>query len=242
MFSSGLDKMIKCWDFENNKVIRSYHGHLSGIYCLSIHPLLNLVFTGGRDAVCRVWDIRSKVQIHCLTGHETTIASLITQALDPQVITGSLDTTIRLWDLRKGETYIALTYNKKGVRALVTNTKKKTFCSATAENIKKFRLSKGKFLHNLIQRHRCIVNTLAVNEDGVLVSGGDNGSIWFWDYENGNCFQQQHTLAQPGSLKSEIGIFASIFNTTGSRLVTCEVDKTIKMWKENKFASPKNLS
>lgn len=33
--------------------------------------------------------------------------------------------------------------------------------------------------------HNTIVNSLAVNEDGVLVSGGDNGSLHFWDYETG---------------------------------------------------------
>ena len=29
--------------------------------------------------------------------------------------------------------------------------------------------------------HNAIINTLAVNEDNVMVSGGDNGSMAFWD-------------------------------------------------------------
>jgi len=36
------------------QVIRSYHGHLSGVYCLTLHPTLDLLMTGGRDSVCRV--------------------------------------------------------------------------------------------------------------------------------------------------------------------------------------------
>lgn len=52
---------------------------------------------------------------------------------------------------------------------------------------------------------QAIINCLAVNEDGVLVSGADNGSIWFWDWKSGNAFQQQETVAQPGSLDSEQG-------------------------------------
>jgi hypothetical protein len=27
--------MVKCWDLESNKVIRHYHGHLSGVYSLT---------------------------------------------------------------------------------------------------------------------------------------------------------------------------------------------------------------
>lgn len=85
MFSAGDDKQVKCWDLEYNKVsfiflscfmscslsstrklaadlswfifqvIRSYHGHLSGVYCLALHPTIDILFTGGRDSVCRVW-------------------------------------------------------------------------------------------------------------------------------------------------------------------------------------------
>ena len=34
------------------------------------------------------------------------------------------------------------------------------------------------------------------------------------------------------------GIFYSTFDKTGSRLLTCEADKTIKIWKEDETATP----
>ncbi|CAJ0651411.1 3043_t:CDS:2, partial [Entrophospora sp. SA101] len=49
----GEDKMVKCWDLEQNKVIRHYHGHLSGVYSLSLHPTLDVLVTAGRDASAR---------------------------------------------------------------------------------------------------------------------------------------------------------------------------------------------
>ena len=55
MFSCGLDKQVKCWDLEQNKVIRNYHGHLSGVYSLAQHPTLDVIMTGGRDSGTRVW-------------------------------------------------------------------------------------------------------------------------------------------------------------------------------------------
>ena len=54
MFSVGDDKKVLCWDLEQNKVIRSYHGHLSGVFSAALHPTLDLLFTGGRDSSCRV--------------------------------------------------------------------------------------------------------------------------------------------------------------------------------------------
>jgi len=67
------------------QVIRNYHGHLSGVYSLALHPKLDVLMTGGRDSVCRVWDMRTKVQVHCLSGHDQTVCSILSEAPDPQV-------------------------------------------------------------------------------------------------------------------------------------------------------------
>ncbi|CAA3015237.1 pleiotropic regulatory locus 1 [Olea europaea subsp. europaea] len=238
MFSAGDDKQVKCWDLEQNKVIRSYHGHLSGVYCLAVHPTIDILLTGGRDSVCRVWDIRSKMQIHALSGHDNTVCSVFTRPTDPQVITGSHDTTIKFWDLRYGKTMATLTHHKKSVRAMALHPKEDCFASASAENIKKFSLPRGEFMHNMLSQQKTIINAMAVNEEGVLATGGDNGSMWFWDWRSGHNFQQDQTLVQPGSLDSEAGIYAMTYDLTGSRLITCEADKTIKMWKEDETATP----
>ncbi|KAK2996708.1 hypothetical protein RJ639_026336, partial [Escallonia herrerae] len=238
MFSAGDDKQVKCWDLEQNKVIRSYHGHLSGVYCLALHPTIDVLLTGGRDSVCRVWDIRSKMQVFALSGHNETVCSVFTRPTDPQVITGSHDTTIKFWDLRYGKTMCTLTHHKKSVRAMALHPNEDCFASASADNIKKFNLPKGEFLHNMLAQQKAIINAMAVNDEGVLATGGDNGSLWFWDWKSGHCFQQSQTIVQPGSLDSEAGIYALSYDVTGSRLVTCEADKTIKMWKEDETATP----
>ena len=60
----------------------------------------------------------------------------------------------------------------------------------------------------------------------------------FWDYRSGYNFQSAETIAQPGSMESEAGIFCSAFDKTGTRLITGEADKTIKIWKEDENATP----
>ena len=240
MFSCALDKMVKCWDLEYNKVIRHYHGHLSGVYSLALHPELDVLMTGGRDSACRVWDMRTKLQAMCLTGHENTVGAIASQRENPQVITGSYDSTVKLWDLAAGKCMSTLTYHKKGVRALATHPKDFTLMSASADNIKKFGLPRGTFMHNMLSQQKTIVNALSCNEDNVVVSGGDNGSLWFWDYKSGHNFQQAQPKVQPGSMEAEAGIFASTFDRTGTRLITVEADKTIKMWKQDEDATPES--
>ncbi len=237
LFSVGEDKLVKCWDLEANKVIRHYHGHLSGIYSCSMHPQLDVLFTGGRDAVVRVWDMRTRQQVMCLEGHQSAVWDIKTQAVDPQVITGAGDAQVRTWDLAAGKCATILTHHKKAVRALALSASEFSFVSASPDNIKKWKLPEARFVQNF-SGHDAIVNTMALNEDGVLISGADNGTIKMWDYKTGHCFQSMQTIVQPGSLEAEAGIFASTFDQSGSRWISCEADKTIKFWREDENATP----
>ena len=38
--------------------------------------------------------------------------------------------------------------------------------------------NQGTFLNNSLQQQKTIVNCMAINEDGVMATGGDNGSLW----------------------------------------------------------------
>lgn len=236
LFSCGEDKQVKCWDLEYNKVIRHYHGHLSACYGLALHPTIDVLVTCGRDSTARVWDMRTKANIHTLTGHSNTIASVVCQAAEPQVITGSHDFTIRLWDLGAGKSTCTLTHHKKSVRALTIHPELYMFASGAPDNIKQWKCPDGKFMQNLTG-HNAIVNCLAINREGVLVSGADNGTLYFWDWRTGYNFQKLQAPVQPGSMDSEAGVFAMTFDQSGSRLITCDADKTIKIYKEDDTAT-----
>lgn len=60
--------------------------------------------------------------------------------------------------------------------------------------------------------------------------------MYLWDWMTGYNFQRLQSAAQPGSIDSEMGIFALAFDQSGSRLLSCEADKTIKIYKEDESA------
>merc|ERR1719229_55279 len=147
---------------------------MSAVYGLALHPTVDVLVTCGRDATARVWDMRSKVCIHTLTGHTNTVAAVCAQETEPQIITGSHDSTVRLWDLVAGKTRVCLTNHKKSVRGLALHPTQHAFLSASPDNIKQWQFPDGKFLHNF-SGHNAIVNAITINEENVVVSGGDNG-------------------------------------------------------------------
>lgn len=121
--------------------------------------------------VIQVWDMRTKQNVHVLTGHTSTVSDVKCQEADPQVITGSMDSTIRLWDLAAGKTMGVLTHHKKSVRALAIHPTEFGFVSGSADNIKGWKCPEGTFIQNYEGR-KSIINTLSINQDGVIFSGG----------------------------------------------------------------------
>ena len=67
----------------------------------------------------------------------------------------------------------------------------------------------------------------------MLTCAADNGTLFMWDWRSGHNFQRAQAPVQPGSIDSEGGVFALSFDRSGSRLLTAEADKTIKMYRED---------
>jgi len=51
-----------------------------------------------------------------------------------------------------------------------------------------------------ISGHNAIIDAMAINQDGVLVTGGDDGSMKFWDWSSGYNYQDTMSQPQPGSI------------------------------------------
>lgn len=241
LFSASEDCEVKCWDLEQNMVIRNYHGHLSGVYCICLHPTLNILATGGRDSAVRIWDMRSKANIFTLGGHTNAVCSIVAQASEPQFISGSMDRMVRLWDLAAGKAAVTLTNHKKSIRAVALHPTEYTFVSCSADNNKVWRCPKGVFERN-ISGHAAIVNACTIRESAqgssILIGGTDNGYLHFWDWRSGHKFQSLQATPQPGSLSAENGIFDLKLDQSGSRLITAECDKTVKIYREDPNATP----
>lgn len=242
LFSGSEDKTLRCWDLEKTNSesgcqIRDYHGHVGGVYALALHPELDVLFSSGRDSAIRVWDVRSRVQAMALTGHTGDVTALVSQTGDPQVCLAGMDGTVRLWDLRNQKEALTMTHHTKGVRLLVKNPHEQTMASADSTGtINQWILPGGQLLNTLKTPDSAkfdsnIINTLAINPDtNELFAGFGDGRMNFYDYVSGKLTQQTKTKAAEGAPISTI--YASAFDMLGLRLITCESDKSIKIWSQ----------
>lgn len=249
LFSGGEDKTLRCWDLERTHAlagcqVRDYHGHVGGVYAVALHPELDLLFSAGRDSAIRVWDMRSRAQVMVLTGHRNDVTSLATQTGDPQVCSASMDATLKLWDLRMQRAQVTLTHHAKSVRLMQMHPHELTLVSAdSGGSINQWLLPQGRLLaafgegqgqgegksHVDKSRDANIINTLLINRaTNEMFAGYADGRMQFFNYESGHLLQETVTQPCPGTPSPMI--YASAFDMLGLRLITCENDKSIKIW------------
>ena len=166
-----------------------------------------------------------------------------TSGLDSQLAASVVRTLARL---AKGGAVVVFSIHQPSQRCfdlcddLVVLAHGKTlYTGPAADAVRTWRRKDGALLRTM-RGHNAVLNACDVNSAGVLATAGDDGSLRLWDYRTGYNFQRLETVAQPGSLACEAGIYDCAFDRSGTRLITCEADKTVKIWKEQAEADPES--
>lgn len=216
------------------------------MYSVAAHPELDLVVSGSRDKTVRVWDVRSRACAHTLSGHTAPVLSVCTQASEPQIASGGDDCMIHLWDLVAGKSLARLTRHRKPVRQVLFHHAERVLLSCGADNVRKWSLPSGDFLTNMnlatAPRPHASLTTIwtscSVSNRNTIFVGGDDGQLLFLDWDSHSLFQSTRTKALPGAAESERGIYGGAFDVSGTRLMTVEADKTVKVWKRRDEGAP----
>lgn len=92
MLTSALDSTIRLWDTANGKCLRTYFGHLEGVWALAADTLR--IVSGAEDRMVKVWDPRKGYE-RTFTGHAGPVTCI--GLSDSKICTGSEDCEVRMY-------------------------------------------------------------------------------------------------------------------------------------------------
>ncbi len=229
---------IKITDVKTGKELKTLNWHLGKVTCLAFSPDGNIMVSSSLDRTVKFWNVKTGKTSHTLTGFDFEISSLafspdgkilafgLTSRLYGLV---SLSAKIRLWDMD------AMEYISK-----LKNVSSNVDCLAFSHSGKTLALGSGKSIQLLdIKNERVSIKHLFVNkvkmpnltslaflsDDRVLVSGHEDGTIWFWNVISGN--QLTTSKAHSGAVRSLSVLHDSNILASGSD------DTTINLWDSN---------
>ena len=93
MLTGALDSTIRLWDTCTSKCLRTYFGHVEGVWALAADSLR--VVSGAEDRMVKVWDTRSGKCERTFTGHAGPINCL--GLSDNRMCTGGEDNEVRMY-------------------------------------------------------------------------------------------------------------------------------------------------
>ena len=93
MLTGALDSTIRLWDTYTSKCLRTYFGHVEGVWALAADSLR--VVSGAEDSMVKVWDTRSGKCERTFTGHAGPVNCL--GLSDNRMCTGGEDNVVRMY-------------------------------------------------------------------------------------------------------------------------------------------------
>ena len=99
MLTSALDSTIRLWDTTTGKCLRTFFGHVEGVWALAADTLR--VVSGAEDRMVKVWDTRSGKCERTFTGHAGPVTCI--GLSDSRMCTGSEDCDVRLYSFKSKE-------------------------------------------------------------------------------------------------------------------------------------------
>jgi len=240
LVTAGEDKVIRVWDWQSGKVVRTIRGqigsgHEGKVFALALSPNGRWLAVGGwlstpgerGSTSIRLYDFASGRLTATLKGHKNGVFGLAFSSDGKHLISGSFDLTAMLWDVENQKLIHRLAGHKDymyGVGFTPDGTRAVT--SSNDRTLKLWSVKDGREIATLAG-HSERVRALAVSPaSGIIASGSRDGEIRLWDSNTGKFLR---TLANQArevgalSFSSDGKWLLSGVGTTGTSSFHCHV-------------------
>jgi len=93
LISGSLDNTIKMWDIETGKTVRTFFGHIEGVWAIASDKLR--LVSGSHDRTIKVWSREEGKCTATLVGHQAAVSCLALG--EDKIVSGSDDNDIKIW-------------------------------------------------------------------------------------------------------------------------------------------------
>lgn len=96
MLTAALDSTLRLWEVETGRCLRTFFGHIEGVWALSADTLR--MVSGAQDNMAKLWDPRTGRCERTFTGHSGPVTC--SGLSDSRFATGSEDCEVRMYSFR----------------------------------------------------------------------------------------------------------------------------------------------
>src|SRR5512133_2384172 len=105
--SAGYDGLLKVWDLNDRRLLRTLADHSDSVNAVAIHPGGQWAISASGDQTLKVWDLASNGAsgaLRTLQGHTDWVGAVAISPDGRLAVSGANDETLKVWDLERGGT------------------------------------------------------------------------------------------------------------------------------------------
>lgn len=232
--SGSDDKTIRLWDPETGKAHPiPFTGHHNYIYSVAFSPKGNMLVSGSYDEAVYLWDVRAARIMRTLPAHSDPVCGVDFVRDGTLIVSCSSDGLIRVWDTATGQCLRTLIHEDNAPVVGVRFSPNGKFVLAwTLDScIRLWNYIEGRCVKTY-QGHTNTKFSLG-GSFGVygphdypfafIVSGSEDGSIWFWDVKTKTVLQR---------LEGHQGVVLGVdTHPTAPVIISGGADRTVRIWR-----------
>ncbi|KAG0222551.1 WD repeat-containing protein 83 [Actinomortierella wolfii] len=221
--SCGGDKQVYLWDVMSGTTIKRFSGHTQRVNTVDFNSEGTVLASGSYDTSIRLWDCRSHLRapIQVLEEAKDSVTSIRISGSD--ILAGCVDGTIRIYDIRMGT--LVTDHIFEPVTSVCFSADGNCVLASSLDNtIRLMDRSNGGLL-NAYKGHRndqYKIRSCLSNTDAHVISGSEDGRIFFWDLVEG---QVVHQMEAHSKIVSSIA-----YHPKADRMCSASVDGSIRTW------------
>ncbi len=198
LVSAGDDKLIRVWDINSGKTVRTLRGQIGAgregkIFAMALSPNGQWLAVGGsftgtveEKKAIRLYNFASGQLIALLKGHTNVVFSLAFSPDNRFLMSGSADRSAIIWDIERQQQLHILRGHTEPIYAVAfTPDAKRVVTGSYDHNLRLWRVSDGEQIATLTG-HTDKVYAVAISpRDGTIASGSHDYTIRLWDGQTG---------------------------------------------------------
>jgi len=190
LFTGCDDGIIRNWETHTGACVANYLGHEGPIKDIVLNREETKLYTAGEDKIIRKWQVPNGKFTGTYEGHNGSVTSITMNWAETRIFSGSADGTLKIWDEGSGSCLFTVNVGSPVAKVMVTRDGETVVAGCRNGKIVIFNGFTGdpirEFVGHTAGRERSAISGLAFyrNEE-ILISGGRDGAIKFWEMATG---------------------------------------------------------